>query len=78
MVGDEITVTPNRGNSTVIMAERNIKIQPPLDIKAKIMNEVGLDSLKSDVGITKFIEVMNNSFKKQDEVKLFEVYTDFF
>ena len=42
------------------------------------MNEVGLDNLKLDVGITKFMEVMNNSFKKQDEVKLFEVYTDFF
>jgi len=119
MADDEIPAALSRENSTVMVTERNIKIQPPVfsssafesymeevtiwrelcglpnnkqaiflwyqlprddpsDIKAKIMNEVGLDSLKSDVGITKFIEVMNNSFKKQDEVKLFEVYTDFF
>ena len=119
MPGDSAMVPPSRENSTVIVSERNIKIQPPVfssnafesymeevsiwrelcglpdnkqaiflwyqlprddpsDIKAKIMNEVGLDNLKLDVGITKFMKVMNNSFKKQDEVKLFEVYTDFF
>ena len=48
------------------------------DIKAKIMNEVGLDTLQTDGGITQLIRVTNNSFKKQDKVKLFEVYTDFF
>ena len=47
------------------------------DIKAKIYNEIK-DDLKTDVGVTKFLEVMAKAFKPAEQNQVLKVFLDFF
>ena len=48
------------------------------DIKELIMAEIGIDELKTENGIERFIAAMNNAFKPTDEIMDRDVYRDFY
>ena len=48
------------------------------DIKELIMAEIGIDELKTENGIERFIVAMNNAFKPTDEIRDMDVYRDFY
>ena len=50
----------------------------PSDIKELIMAQIGMDTLKSEDGIDRFMEAMNEAFKPSDEMRDIEVYRDFY
>ena len=48
------------------------------DIKELIMAEIGMEELKTENGIERFIAAMNNAFKPTDEIRDMDVYRDFY
>ena len=48
------------------------------DIKELILSKVGKDELKTEQGVDRFVQAMEEAFKPADEIRDMEVYRDFY
>ena len=48
------------------------------DIKTQISDEVGLDSLKKEDGVTRFVKKMNEAFWLEAQSKVYDIFCDYF